>query len=131
MSFNAEQVKKALDSKASRVSQADLARIVELRAAVEEKLRAFPAEHQEAREQGELLFAFLESTVNAPLVAEAKETAGALLYLSAPVDLVPDHEPGGYADDAAVLDLAVGRIRDALRAFCDKSGRAAPAWLSE
>lgn len=129
MSFSGEQVKRALDSKAERVSSGDVARIVQMRSAVEEKLAEFPPELLEARTQGALLFAYLESMAQAPLTAETKQAAGALLYLSAPVDLVPDHEPGGYADDAAVVALAVERSRAALRAFCEKSGRIVPSWL--
>ena len=47
---------------------------------------------------------------------------GALLYLSAPIDLVPDTEDGGFLDDAAILELAVQNIVEELRAFCERRG---------
>lgn len=129
MAFSAEQVKKALDSKANRASIADVRRIAELREAVTQKLVEFPPELGVAREQGALLFAFLEASTSAALTPETQQAAGALLYLSAPVDLVPDHEPGGYEDDAAVLALAIERIGEALRLFCEQSGYAIPGWI--
>lgn len=131
MTFHADQIQKALDSKAERVSDADVARIIELRSAVEEKIAAFPDAQRDAREQANLLLDFLAARASTPVTSETKQAAAALLYLSAPVDLVPDHEPGGFDDDAAVLALATGRIRGALRAFCASSGRAAPSWLSD
>lgn len=131
MTFQADQVQKALDSKAERVSGADVARISELRSVVEEKIATFPDAQREAREQAALLLDFLGPRVSAPLSAETRQAAGALLYLSAPVDLVPDHEPGGFDDDAAVLALATGRIRAALRTFCASSGRVTPSWLDD
>ncbi len=131
MTFHADQVQKALDSKAERVSDTDVARIIELRSVVDEKIASFPDDQREARQQATLLLDFLAERASAPISSETKQAAAALLYLSAPVDLVPDHEPGGFDDDAAVLALATGRIRSALRAFCASSGRAAPSWLGD
>ena len=48
--------------------------------------------------------------------------AGALIYLAAPIDIVPDQEKGGYADDAAVVALAFTRSEGPVRTFCQLRG---------
>lgn len=114
--FEMKQVEAALDAKAAHLTEKDLARIVESRAAVMKLVQEFPADQLRARRQGELLFALLEA--GSASIETRKQAAGALIYLGAPIDLVPDDQEGGYEDDAAVIACAIRRCEEAVRVHC-------------
>ena len=45
-----------------------------------------------------------------------------MIYLGAPLDIVPDDEEDGYSDDAAIVGLAVAKLETHVRAYCEKHG---------
>lgn len=124
--FELEAVEKALDVKIERLRPEDVARIAQNAPAVEALLAELPDELERAKRQGRLLFDFLCAHVDAPptspTFAAVRQAAGALLYLSSPLDLVPDEEEEGYEDDVAILDLAVRRIAPELERFGRERG---------
>lgn len=131
--FADEQVRKALELKARSVERDDVERVAGNRAAVQALIDELPPELGRARKQAALLFEFVEHAAQglrsgggddaaSPSFGAVQEAVGALLYLSSPIDLVPDTEDGGYLDDAAILELAVQRIVPVLRAFCEERG---------
>jgi len=120
MPFTSEQIARALDAKAKGLTLDDLARVGASIASVQQKLAEFPPSLKASQARAELLL-ILVTDPNATFEAR-KLAAGALLYLSSPLDLVPDHEPGGYSDDAAVVDLAAQRVAQELRASCERAG---------
>lgn len=121
MSFTPEQIQKALDGKVSRLTAEDIARVAAAAPLVRQKIAEFPESLSASRARAELLLAF--AVEGQDELAALKLAAGALLYLTSPLDLVPDHEPGGFADDAAVVDLAASRLHSDLLAFCARTGR--------
>jgi uncharacterized membrane protein YkvA (DUF1232 family) len=119
-SFTPAQVAAALDTKAGHLGLKDLERVVAGGDAVRQMLLGFPKEHALAGRQAELLLDLLGAGT-APIESR-KQAAGALIYLGAPIDLVPDDDEDGYSDDAAVIQLAVTRTEEALRVHCVERG---------
>jgi uncharacterized membrane protein YkvA (DUF1232 family) len=124
--FTQEQIAMALDAKSKHLVQEDLARIALGREAVLKIISEFPDGWQKARRQATLLFELIEAAqagrANVSLDAQ-KLAAGALIYLSAPLDLVPDDETDGFADDAAIVSLALRRIEAEAKGYCLASGK--------
>ena len=132
--FADEQVRRALELKARSVEREDVERVAGNRAAVQALIEELPKELGRARKQASLLFEFVAfaaqgtrsaeggGELKSPRFEAVQQAVGALLYLSSPIDLVPDTEDGGYLDDAAILELAVQKIASELRAFCDLQG---------
>lgn len=123
--FDAEAVRRALDLKVERLRAEDVKRVALNKAAVEALIEELPGELERSRQQARLLYDFLATHADAqagPMFRAVAQAAGALLYLSSPLDLVPDSEDDGYADDVAILELAVERIRPALEAYCSARG---------
>lgn len=114
--FDSQQVAAALDAKALHLTEKDLARIAESPDTVTKLIDEFPTAAHKTRRQAKLLLDLL--TAERGSIEVRKQAAGALIYLAAPVDLVPDDEEGGYDDDAAVIDLAVQRCQETVRVFC-------------
>jgi uncharacterized membrane protein YkvA (DUF1232 family) len=123
MPFTSDQIARALEAKAKRLTLEDLDRVRASVSSVQEKLAEFPPSLNDSKVRAELLLEFCGDESGS--FEARKLAAGALLYLSSPLDLIPDHEPDGYADDAAVVDLATKRITNDLRAFCTRTGRQA------
>lgn len=132
LSFSPEDVVKALDVKVEHVTLEDARRIAQNSAAVAALIEAIPAELVRSVNQANLLFELVCAHVDegdpTPFQSVA-QAIGALLYLSSPVDLVPDHAEHGYLDDAAILELAVQRIAPDLKVFCDKKSYDASRYL--
>lgn len=123
-SFTDEDVERALDLKAQHVRPDDVERVAQNQAAVQALIDEIPESLGSARAQAKLLFDFVSREAeerHAPFPAVA-QAVGALLYLSSPLDLVPDSEAEGYQDDAAILGLAVRRIEAELREHCERKG---------
>lgn len=118
--FSKDQVEKALDAKAAHLTDKDVARIATSGDAVKKLIADFPPAYEKARRQAELLFDLL-GDARVPLETR-KQAAGALIYLGAPIDLVPDDEADGHADDAAVVALAIERAESAARIYCAEKG---------
>jgi len=114
--FTKEQVAAALDAKAAHLTKKDLERIAKNRETVLRMVQEFPDSHGQAKRQAVLLLDIIAAGT-APTEA-LLQAAAALIYLGAPVDLVPDHEEHGYADDAAIVALAVARIEESVRVHC-------------
>jgi uncharacterized membrane protein YkvA (DUF1232 family) len=118
--FSREQVEKALDAKAAHLGEKDLGRIAANPEAVHALIAEFPEKWEKARRQARLLF---ELVADARVALESrKQAAAALIYLGAPIDLVPDDETDGHADDAAVVALAIERTEHAVRVHCAEKG---------
>lgn len=45
--------------------------------------------------------------------------AAALLYVASPIDLIPDHLPGGLRDDERVARWTSDKLQDALATYCE------------
>jgi len=114
--FTKEQVAAALDAKAAHLTKKDVERIAKNKDTVLRMVQEFPEAHGQAQRQAVLL---LDIIVAGTAPAESlTQAAAALIYLGAPIDLVPDHEEHGYSDDAAIVALAVARIEESVRVHC-------------
>lgn len=123
--FTKQQIETALKSKSGPLTPEDVRRVAKNRDAVLKMIAEFPPEHERARRQAQLLFEILEESATGKLNIHPDElrwAAGALIYLAAPIDIVPDQEKGGYADDAAVVALAFTRSEGPVRTFCQLRG---------
>ena len=130
--FTKEQIEKALDAKSSLLTLADVERIAKAKETVVRVIDDFPDNWSKARRQATALFELIEWHFQGKreLPLEALQlAAGALIYLSAPLDLVPDDQEDGYADDAAIVSLAAERNREHIREFCEATGRNAAEYL--
>lgn len=118
--FTKEQVAAALDAKAAHLTKKDVERIAKNKDTVLRMVQEFPESHAQAQRQAVLL---LDIIVASTAPAEALiQAAAALIYLGAPIDLVPDHEEHGYSDDAAIVALAITRIEETVRVHCAERG---------
>lgn len=130
--FTMDQIATALDAKSAPLGLEDLARIAERREHVVAVIDEFPENWAKAKRQAALLLEVVltgeDRNAKIPLDAR-KIAAGALIYLSAPLDLVPDDEADGYADDAAIVSLALSRVESVARELCEKSGRNAAEYF--
>lgn len=114
--FTKEQVAAALDAKAAHLTKKDVERIAKSRDTVLRMVQEFPDSHGQAQRQAVLLLDIIAAgTAPAEALVQA---AAALIYLGAPIDLVPDHEEHGYSDDAAIVALAISRIEESVRVHC-------------
>jgi len=129
-SFTREQIEKALDAKSEHLGDADLLRIVENRDTVLKMIQDFPDNWHKARRQATVLFELLEANLKgAKPWAPLRPAAGALIYLASPLDLVPDDQTDGFADDAAIIGLAIERLRAEVKMHCEALGRNAAEYL--
>jgi uncharacterized membrane protein YkvA (DUF1232 family) len=122
MKFSPDDVVRALDVKVEHVTLDDAERIAKNGAAVHALIEGLPSSLIRSVNQANLLFELVCSHVegdDTPFASVA-QAVGALLYLSSPVDLVPDHVEQGYLDDAAILELAVQRIAPDLHRLCER-----------
>jgi len=125
VSFTHAQIEKALSAKSHNLSPEDIRRVANNKAAVIKIIEEFPAEYDKAKRQAHLLFEIIRETSIGKLsihTDELKAAAGALIYLSAPMDIIPDDEKDGYADDAAVIGLAVQRMAKHVENYCTTMG---------
>lgn len=127
VSFPEGLIENALDAKVQHLSAADVERVAQNPEAVNKMIADFPDSWEKARRQAKLLYDLIAEDA-APQDA-LKQAAGALIYLGAPVDLVPDDEQDGFADDAAVVGLAVQRVADHVRSYCATKGLNASDYL--
>ncbi len=125
MSFTSQQIEDALVLKANELGPEDFQRIASAGQAVKQLLREFPRELSKTRDQAWLLFEMLKSYTDRKAISlqSAQLAASALLYIGSPMDLIPDEEEDGFADDAAVVDLAIQRSADDVRKFCELDQR--------
>jgi uncharacterized membrane protein YkvA (DUF1232 family) len=124
-SFTEQQIEQALEAKAQRLDQYDIRRISEAKQAVMKMIEEFPESWSKAQRQATLLFDMIEAAATGKLNVhpdELKYAAGALIYLGDPLDIVPDEDEDGYADDAAVVGLAVAKSEAQVRSFCTSRG---------
>jgi uncharacterized membrane protein YkvA (DUF1232 family) len=119
--FTKEQIATALSTKSEPLSPDDVRRVAKSKEAVLKMISEFPEEEELAKRRAHLLFEMIEACSTGKLHLhpdELKWAAGALIYLGAPFDIVPDHEEGGYADDAEVIALAIEKSEEQVRAYC-------------
>jgi len=125
--FTKEQVAAALDAKAAHLTKKDVERIAKNKDTDLRMVQEFPESHGQAQKQAVLL---LDVIVAGTAPAEALiQAAAALIYLGAPIDLVPDHEEHGYSDDAAIVALAIARIEESVRVHCAERSLDASSYL--
>lgn len=131
-SFTNEQIESALVTKSQRLDQYDIRRIAGAKDAVTKMIEEFPQKWDEARKQATLLFEMIEDAANGKFNAQPEElkfAAGALIYLGDPLDLVPDEDDDGYADDAAIVKLAIQKSAAQVKTYCEVKGRQASDYL--
>lgn len=124
-SFTEQQIEQALEAKARRLDQYDIRRISEAKDAVMKMIGEFPDSWAKAQRQATLLFEMIEAAATGKLQAhpdQLKYAAGALIYLGDPLDIVPDEDEDGYADDAAIVGLAIKKSESQVRDFCKARG---------
>lgn len=123
--FTPAQIEKALAVKSQNLGPEDIRRVANSKAAVMKMIDEFPPEHAKAKRQATVLFELIRSTSIGKLSIhpdELRAAAGALIYLGAPMDIIPDDEKDGYADDAAVIGLAAKKTAEHIRAYCVTAG---------
>jgi uncharacterized membrane protein YkvA (DUF1232 family) len=130
-SFTPAQIQKALDAKSEHLTEADLRRIAESSATVLKMIDDFPESWAKARRQANVLLELLEANLKNPKLAWSvlRPAGGALIYLGSPLDLVPDDEEDGFADDAAIISLAIEQLRAQVKAHCEALGRNSAEYL--
>ena len=119
--FTNEQIEKALAAKSTNLGPEDIRRIAGNKDAVMKMIGDFPESCEKARRQATLLFEMIRAAATGKMNVhpdELRHAAGALIYLGAPLDIVPDDETDGYSDDAAVIDLAIQKSRSHVRTYC-------------
>lgn len=124
-SFTKEQIESALKTKSEHLSPDDVRRIADNKDAVMKMIEEFPENWAKAQRQATVLFELIEACAHGKLNIhpdDLREAAGALIYLGAPMDIVPDDEEDGYADDAAVVGLAIQKSAKQVRALCKLKG---------
>jgi uncharacterized membrane protein YkvA (DUF1232 family) len=123
--FTPAQIEKALAAKSQHLSPEDIRRVANNQAAVMKMIEEFPEQHAKAKRQAKVLFELIRATSIGKLSIHPDElrlAAGALIYLGAPMDIIPDDEKDGYADDAAVVALAAQKTAAHVRAYCTSMG---------
>lgn len=124
-SFTNEQIESALEAKSKHLNQYDLRQISGAKDAVMKMIGEFPDNWAKARRQATLLFEMIEAAANGKLDVHPDDlrfAGGALVYLGDPLDIVPDDEDDGYADDAAIVGLAVAKSDAQVRKYCESKG---------
>jgi len=124
-SFTHEQIEKALSFKSLHLTPHDVRRVADNKEAVLKMISKFPESPAKPRQQATVLFEIIRAAATGKLNVPPEElrwAAGALIYLGAPVDIIPDDEADGYADDAAVIQLAIQKSERHVRAYCQLAG---------
>lgn len=123
--FTQEQIDQALSTKAAHLGPDDVRRIAKNKQAVLTMIGEFPESWDKAKRQARLLFDIIEASAAGRFHAhpdQLKDATAALIYLGELLDIVPDDQEGGYADDAAVVGTAISRSAELVRKFCEKQG---------
>lgn len=131
-SFTKEQIESALRTKSAHLGPEDVRRIADNKSTVMKMIQDFPPNWAKAQRQSMMLFELIEASATGRMDVhpeELKSAAGALIYLGAPLDIIPDDEADGYSDDAAVVGLAIAQSEKHVRAFCEAHGRNAAEYL--
>ena len=118
--FTSQQIEAALVLKAKELGPEDFKRIAAAGQAVQGLLKEFPEELSKSRDQAWLLFEIVKSQAEKEnLSLEGTQlAASALIYIGSPMDLIPNEEIDGFADDAAVIALAIERAEADVRNLC-------------
>lgn len=123
--FTPAQIESALNAKSERLGPEDIKRIARSGDAVLKMLNEFPESFAQAKKQGSLLFDLIKASANGKVDVppdNLKYAAGALIYLGDALDIVPDDQAEGYADDAAVVTLATEKSAASVRVYCESMG---------
>lgn len=131
-SFTKEQIESALQTKSAHLSPEDVRRVADNKEAVLKMIAEFPASWAKAQRQATVLFELIEACATGKMHLhpdELRPAAGALIYLGAPLDIIPDDEEDGYSDDAAVVGLAVAKVAEHVKAYCAQNGLNAAEYL--
>ena len=124
-SFTKEQIEQALGAKSKHLNQYDIRQIADAKDAVSKMIKEFPDSWAKAQRQATLLFDMIQDAANGKFDVHPDElrfAGGALIYLGEALDIVPDDEDDGYADDAAVVGLAIAKSEKHVRAYCQLKG---------
>lgn len=124
-SFTKEQIDSALEAKSKHLNQHDLRQISGAKEAVMKMVAEFPEDWAKARRQTTLLFEMIEAAANGKLDVhpdDLRYAGGALVYLGDSLDIVPDDEKDGYADDAAIVSLAIEKSEEQVKKYCAQKG---------
>lgn len=131
-SFTKEQIEAALEAKSRHLNEYDLRQISGAKAAVMKMVAEFPESWAKAKRQATLLFEMIEAAANGKLAVHPDDlrfAGGALVYLGDSLDIVPDEETDGYADDAAIVGLAIKKSEEQVKKYCASKGLSAAEYL--
>lgn len=131
-SFTREQIEAALEAKSRHLNQYDLRQIASAKAAVMKMVAEFPESWGKAQRQATLLFEMIEAAANGKLAVhpdDLRYAGGALVYLGDSLDIVPDDEEDGYADDAAIVALAIEKSSEQVKTYCAAKGLSVVEYL--
>lgn len=131
-SFTKDQIEAALEAKSRHLNQYDLRQIASAKAAVMKMVADFPESWAKAQRQATLLFEMIEAAANGKLAVhpdDLRYAGGALVYLGDSLDIVPDDEAEGYADDAAIVALAIEKSSEQVKTYCAAKGLSAAEYL--
>lgn len=131
-SFTKQQIEAALEAKSKHLSDYDLRQISSARDAVMKMIAEFPDSWAKTKRQATLLFEMIEAAANGKLAVhpdELRYAGGALVYLGDSLDIVPDEEEDGYADDAAIVSLAVTKSEGQVKKYCAGKGLSPAEYL--
>ena len=120
--FTREQIDAALTAKSIHLSPDDIRRVADARDSVMKMIAEFPSSWAKAQRQATMLFELIEASATGKVNVhpeDLKYAAGALIYLGEALDIIPDDEKDGYADDAAIVGLAVAKSEPFVREYCE------------
>lgn len=124
-SFTKQQIESALEAKSRHLNEHDLRQISGAKDAVMKMVAEFPDTWIKAQRQATLLFEMIEAAANGKLAVhpdDLRYAGGALVYLGDSLDIVPDDQEDGYADDAAIVALAIEKSKDQIAKYCATQG---------
>jgi uncharacterized membrane protein YkvA (DUF1232 family) len=131
-SFTQEQIEAALEAKSRHLNQYDLRQISGAKEAVMKMVAEFPSKWEKSQRQAKLLFEMIEAAANGKLAVhpdDLRYAGGALVYLGDSLDIVPDDQEDGYADDAAIVALAISKSVEHVKKYCAAKGLNAAEYI--
>lgn len=119
--INPEQAKKELETRARKIKEIDLKKILNKRKSIENKLRENKTISKYI-DKAKLMFSLIQDYRKGVYTQIPWKTiaavAGALLYVLTPLDLIPDFIPVvGLLDDAGVLAACLRLVGDDLEIY--------------
>jgi uncharacterized membrane protein YkvA (DUF1232 family) len=120
-------LKERVKREAAAVTERDARRLVEREQELQRKYKSIPGKFNKLVNQVKLLFelvrAYVDGSYRRVPWATIATAVAAVVYVLAPIDLIPDVIPGlGYIDDALVVRFALSMLQSDLAEFCEFKG---------